>query len=280
MIELKLVDKSFIMCGPSMGTGSTGKAPTKIKWNNQTNNDIIVFTDYCLQEVFNYNNKIKIALILEPISVVPQIYQWIKQNYQYFNYVLTFDNDLLKISNKFIFSPNATGHWLKDEDIKIHNKSKLISIFASNKNTTDGHILRHSIITNYRSKIDGLFGRGSYGFLNDKADGLRDYAFHITVENTRKDYYFSEKLIDALLTGCIPIYSGCPSINNFFNSRGILQFSNIKEFDKIIKFINFDYYKMLYDEGIIQENFKRAMNYLYPEDYIYDKLFKNILEEK
>lgn len=276
MLELKLVDKSFIMCGPSCGTGSTGKSPKKLKWISDLS-ETVVFTDYCLHEFHNYNIN-KIAMIIEPPSIIPHIYQWIKDNHQYFDYVLTFDKELLEISNKFIFSPNATGHWLKDEDIKIHNKNKLISIFASDKKQTDGHIMRHDIVSKYQSKIDGLFGRNSYGFLNDKSDGLRDYAFHITVENTRKDYYFSEKLIDALLTGCVPIYYGCPSIKDFFNIEGILCFNTIEEFDEIMNTkVNFEYYQKLYNNGIIQENFNRAMDYLYPEDYIYDHFLKKLI---
>ncbi|MDD5650735.1 MAG: glycosyltransferase family 10 [Candidatus Nanoarchaeia archaeon] len=278
MLELRLIDRSFINCGPSCGTGNTGKSPKKIVWNTQKSivkDDIVVFTDYCLHEAAQYTSSNKIALILEPPSVIPHIYQWIEQNHQIFNTVLTFDKELLDISSKFVFSPNATGHWLKDNDIKIHNKNKLISMFASNKRTTDGHQMRHKIASKYKDSIDGLFGRGSYGFLDDKADGLRDYKYHITVENTKKDYYFSEKLIDAFLTGCIPVYYGCPSISNYFNTSGMLIFNTLEEFDMIKKnYIDQNYYDVALKSGYIQDNFNRAMKYLYPEDYMFDILFK------
>jgi hypothetical protein len=277
MLELKLVDRSFIQCGPSVGTGSTGKSPKKIIWNTNKvfqKDDIIVFTDYCLQEAAQYTSSNKIALILEPPSVIPHIYQWIKQNHQIFNTVLTFDKELLEISNKFVFNPNATGHWLKDNDIKIHNKTKLISMFASNKCTTDGHLLRHKIAAKYKDSIDGLYGRGSYGFLEDKADGLRDYKYHITIENTKKDYYFSEKLIDAFLTGCMPVYYGCPSIGNYFDTRGMLIFDTLEEFGWMKKeYIDQNYYEAALDLGYIQENFNRALKYLYPEDYMFAEIF-------
>jgi hypothetical protein len=45
--------------------------------------------------------------------------------------------------------------------------------------------------------------------------------FHIVIENIRRDYYFSEKLVTALAAGCVPIYWGCPSIAHFFDSEGM-----------------------------------------------------------
>ena len=48
--------------------------------------------------------------------------------------------------------------------------------------------------------------------LKDKIDGLRDYRYHFCIENIKRDYWFTEKLIDCFVTGTIPIYWGCPSI--------------------------------------------------------------------
>jgi hypothetical protein len=267
------------MCGPSCGTGSTGKSPKLMKWYvGSEDRDITVFTDYQLQQVTNYNCKFKVALIFEPEDIIPQIYQWIKINYHLFDYILTYDDTLIQISNKFVYCPNTAGHWISDDDIKIYNKNKLVSIFASNKNFMVGHQMRHLIIENYKSHIDGIFGRGSYGYLDNKIDGLKDYAFHIVVENVSRNFFFSEKIIDALIVGAVPIYYGCPSIHNFFRKDGILQFNNIKEFEDILKnHMNMDYYNTLLRNGIIQENWNLAMNYLYPEDNMYKLLFSKLV---
>ncbi len=48
--------------------------------------------------------------------------------------------------------------WIEDVDHGVHDKSKLVSIIASNKNITIGHKLRHAIIATDK-KLD-LFGRG------------------------------------------------------------------------------------------------------------------------
>ena len=42
----------------------------------------------------------------------------------------------------------------------------------------------------------------------------------MVIENIRRDYYFSEKLVTAIAAGCVPIYWGCPSIAHFFDPEG------------------------------------------------------------
>jgi hypothetical protein len=145
----------------------------------------------------------------------------------------------------------------------------MLSIIASSKNQSVGHKLRHEVISKYRKQIDGIFGNG-YQFIQNKIIGLKDYRFHIVIENIQNDYYFSEKLIDALITGCIPIYYGMDSIGDFFDKKGILCFKTMDELDYIIKnYVNKEYYNSTKDKGILQNNFNKAKNYLTPEDYMF-----------
>ena len=96
-------------------------------------------------------------------------------------------------------------------------------------------------------------------------------------ENCAVDYWFTEKLIDALVTGCIPIYYGCPSIGKFFNIEGFLIFKNMAEFDDLMdKYVTEEYYNEIKDKGILKENFDKAQEYLTPEDYMYNKVFKGL----
>jgi thermostable 8-oxoguanine DNA glycosylase len=94
--------------------------------------------------------------------------------------------------------------------------------------------------------------------------------FSITIENCKKDFYFSEKLIDCFITGTIPIYWGCPSIGNFFNEKGIIVFNNIDDLKDILKDID----KKYYDERkkYILENYEISKNYLVADDIIFEKL--------
>lgn len=272
-LKINLVDKSFIQCGPSCGTGQTGIAPNYIEWCTNYNTLITVYTDQCLEMPLS-NSKYNIAWLIESVTISPNLYSD-PTKYNKFDYVLTHDKKLLNISDKFIFVP-VGGHWIYESDCKIHDKNKMLSIIASSKNQSIGHKLRHEVIAKYKNKIDGIFGNG-YKFIQNKIEGLKDYRFHIVIENIQNDYYFSEKLIDSLITGCVPIYYGMKSIGDFFDKRGILSFKTIEELDYIIKkFVNEDYYNSLIKQNIIKTNFIKAQDYLTPEDYMYNKLLKEL----
>jgi glycosyltransferase involved in cell wall biosynthesis len=70
---------------------------------------------------------------------------------------------------------------------------------------------------------------------NDNKEHLFNSAFSIAIESTREKNYFSEKLIDCLLTKTIPFYWGCPNVEEFFDPSGIITFENA---DDLIKKIN------------------------------------------
>ena len=189
-----------------------------INWNREpiTDNDTIaIYTDSSLEEV-NPTVQLKIAWLLESPAITDIQHEWIKYNYHKFDYVYTHDRNSLELDSKFKFVP-VCGCWIHPTEQQIYSKTKLLSMISSNKDWTDGHKLRKSVINNVKN-ID-LYGRG-YNEIKSKLTGLKDYMFSIVIENTKKDYYFSEKLIDCFVTGTIPIYWGCPSIGDFFDERG------------------------------------------------------------
>ena len=89
-------------------------------------------------------------------------------------------------------------------------KKKLLSLITSGKAALPGHRWRLEIAqalqTYFGPEID-IFGFG-HKPLSDKATGLDDYKFSITIENDNSDHYWTEKLSDCLIGGCVPIYSG------------------------------------------------------------------------
>ena len=59
---------------------------------------------------------------------------------------------------------------------------------------------------------------------NEYHDFLHKWRFMICFENRKVDYYLTEKIVNAYMGGCIPIYWGCPQIieKNIFNKKAIL----------------------------------------------------------
>jgi len=240
-----------------------------IQWNRDiANYELCIFTETHLKKV-NSKFKIKIAWLLESPAIMPEHYAWIKENYDKFDYVLTFDKELLDISNKFYFIPIG-GCWIREKEQMIWDKHKNVSIIVSKKNQTIGHKLRHQIVNELKSEID-VYGQG-YNAIENKIEALKDYRYSIVIENIKKDYYFTEKLIDAFITGTIPIYYGCPSIANFFDVRGMIIINDLEDLKNKLQFFNQENYEKM--KPYIIKNFELAKKYLIAEDNIY-KFLKN-----
>ena len=130
-------------------------------------------------------------------------------------------------------------------------------MISSNKRWVIGHDFRHQIIEKCRGRFD-LYGRG-FNDIDRKETGLNNYAFSVAVENCKKDYYFTEKIIDCFRTKTIPIYWGCPSIGEFFDKRGIIQFDTIDEFENIINSLSYPKYYDVIDA--VETNYKLSFKY-------------------
>lgn len=243
----------------------------KVFWDrliiNSNNNDIIIYTDNQVKNYRSNSNK-NIAWLIEPFELQPHNYDYLISNYSKFFKIFTHDKDLLKLKNSVLIPYG--GCWIKKEDFQIYEKSKLVSIISSSKNFLSGHVLRHECINNFSKKID-VFGNG-YNPIDYKLLALKDYKFHIVIENVKKDFWFTEKLIDSFLTGCLPIYYGCPSIEKFFDPRGIIIFNSIEELNKILQNLNDDLYYSKLD--FIKTNFKIAKDYILAENHIYKEIIK------
>jgi len=60
------------------------------------------------------------------------------------------------------------------------------------------------------------FGRETPRKLDDKADCLRDYRYHIAIENFIGEHHWTEKLADPFLGLTLPFYYGCPNAEDYF----------------------------------------------------------------
>ncbi len=139
-------------------------------------------------------------------------------------------------------------------------KTKEVSIIASEKATTIGHILRRRIADSFPLDV---FGRG-YNEIESKATALKPYRFSVVVESSNMNDYFSEKLIDCLSMGTVPIYWGCEAVDDIFDPGGIIRFQSIKEFEDMLPTLSaFRYYART---DAIKRNIEIARRYRICED--------------
>ncbi|MDA8154857.1 MAG: glycosyltransferase family 10 [Actinomycetota bacterium] len=117
-------------------------------------------------------------------------------------------------------------------------KDKIISVICSSEYRIPGHRKRLYFLDKLRNhfgqRLD-VFGRGIRP-VDDKWDAIAPYKYHIVLENSSVEHYWTEKLGDAYLGFAFPLYYGCPNINDYFNSKA-LQPIDIHNWRKSIQII-------------------------------------------
>jgi hypothetical protein len=241
------------------------REPKSFKW---VKNDNPVTEKTFVTDNHIPNNEGGIAWLVEPPAIHPYPYEWIKKNYNKYKYVLTFSEELLSIGANFLYYPFGNT-LLSEEQFSLYDleKSKLISMIMSNKNFTEGHSLRHSIKDKLNNKLD-IFGSGYSGVYTPKIDSCKNYLFQIVIENSKYEYYFTEKIIDCLLTGVIPIYWGSSKVLEHFDKDGIIMFQSEKELIDIVNNLKKDTYYEKIDS--VKNNFYKSKEYICSEDWIYN----------
>nr|UZT28774.1 hypothetical protein [Nucleocytoviricota sp.]UZT29050.1 hypothetical protein [Nucleocytoviricota sp.] len=238
--------------------------------------DIVIYTDQFVRSI-DLNAKYNICLLIESPEIKNDAYEFISKNNNNFDLVLTFDKKLLDRGENFKLNLYGTC-WLHESYIKIWKKTKICSFITSSKKITSGHHFRYIIsnyITSNNLNID-IYGdkykqlpyfttkafdyeHSGRHISNQKIIGIKEYMFSIVIENCKRDYYFTEKLIDCFLTGTVPIYYGCPSIKNFFNIKGMIIIDNLNDLKSIINSINEKLYHSM--KEYIEENFNTSAKY-------------------
>jgi hypothetical protein len=118
-------------------------------------------------------------------------------------------------------------------------KSKLVSVITSNKGFTKGHNDRIKFVqklkAHFGDAID-VFGKGINDF-EDKWDTLKEYKYHIAIENSSFPDYWTEKLADSYLAESFPFYYGCTNLDKYFsaNSYELIDIYNVNKTIQIIE---------------------------------------------
>lgn len=121
--------------------------------------------------------------------------------------------------------------------VQNFKKDKVISVCVSNKAFYPEQVKRLEFIRKLSKKMDiDVFGT-NINDLDDKWDALRRYKYHIALENFICDDYFTCKLTDAFLGGCLPFYSGAPNILKYFPEYSLCPI-NIGNFNEAYDLIN------------------------------------------
>lgn len=172
-----------------------------------------VFVD---NSIYDNTNDKAIAMMVEPRSILPDAYRWMETNYDKFAYVFTFDSELLKLPNaKLLLYGQITA------EFPFTEKTKNISMVASSKDFCQGHKDRQYVACVLSDRID-VFGKFNGGKYCEDSDFMSEHRFNVAMENYSDGYYFTEKICNCFASKVVPIYWGCPHIEDYFDMNGII----------------------------------------------------------
>ena len=213
------------------------QSPTNYSWNdlyfvseNENDFDYLVIFNHP-HKSFNFPKEKTIIFQGEPEFVRKRWGNFYKPNKD--EYLKVFD------TNEYYSFPRWSitkdYNWLINNDIQ---KTENLSAVISNLSSTDMHKSRLSFVQNYLSKIDGFghYGKG-FNFLDKKEDGLFDYKYTFQAEYAIEKGYFTEKLLDSILSECVCFYDGCPTVSDFIDESCYIKIdtNNPEESFNIIK---------------------------------------------
>jgi hypothetical protein len=97
-------------------------------------------------------------------------------------------------------------------------KTKGLSTVCSSKRQRHTlHNRRYEFTQALKRRIPELeiYGHGVRP-MDDKAEALDDYRYHLAIENFIGEHHWTEKLADVFLGGALPFYAGCPNAGDYF----------------------------------------------------------------
>lgn len=208
---------------------------------------VVVFEDINKPFKLKYKNPFLIFMSAEPptSSTYPKkfLQQFSKCYIAHKKYVGKRNFENLQIFNDWHIGLSyiTKTHQYNFETIKNFKdlpKTKNISVITSSLAQLPFHIKRLEFLDKlkirYESEID-FYGRG-FNFIDDKAEALIPYKFHICIENEPYKNIWTEKLTDPILALALPLYIGCTNVNDYLPKQSVvkLDINNINETFNVI----------------------------------------------
>ncbi len=261
--------KLNLFCGDNLEPSTSALNASKyVQWTYDGSGEANIYvSQQALGAINDTSGKPTYIWLLESKQIIPQYYQWVIDNYDFVasrvDGIFSCDKELCETYPKIRYAVTNAAPWVQDR--KVHEKTKLVSMIASNKQMCEGHMKRLQFVEKFKDKLD-FYGRG-FNEIDCKEDGLRDYMFSVGIENAVYDCYFTEKLTDCFACGTIPIFYGSRGVTKYFNEDGIIFLDD--EFDLSSLTPDLYYSKM----DAVKDNLERAIEFPIAEDYLYQTYF-------
>lgn len=223
-------------------------------------------------------SSINIITLYEPNEYFGK-HDWVIQNKELFNIILTWDDKVLNNCENALYLPFGHTWFHPDQYVKNHIKEFKIAHLCGVLLKSYGHHMRHEILNRKDEiKIPTKFFY-TYGDRHNieqarihKEEVFADSMFGVSIENFSHRGWFSEKILDCFLLKTIPLYWGCSNINDFFDTEGIIKFENPDDFIYISNQLTPQFYES--KKEVIEKNYNLALQYVDYEQQIINKVLE------
>lgn len=170
-------------------------------------------------------------ITMEPSTIKTYGYDFLDQ----FGVVITSQEPWAVTNPRAVFTQPALRWYYGDAPTRLRTwdqmqrdpparKNRDLSAVCSSKQQTNTeHAARYAFTMALKQAIPemALFGRGVCP-IDDKADALDDFRYHIAIENHICRHHWTEKLSDAFLGLTLPFYYGCPNAADYFPADSLI----------------------------------------------------------
>jgi len=292
--------------------------PETFEWTgHKTTHEVFIDTAIPTAWQFPFSNKEegnkRFAWLCESNAIIPEVRGLFEDEQQFnkiinsYDAIFTCDRELVDRHEKIHFCfAGSNLPWIKKENYKIYDKSKVVSFIASSKIMCEGHQFRQDLHErfkkrdetateiSYKGKVYKKADESSidvYGSIlgkpfgynpgchlpfnapewHDKSEALNHYMFSVVLENAQYDDYFTEKLTDCFATGTVPVYLGSDNIGNYFNTDGmIIVPKDIEGINSIVNSLTPEMYYSRMDA--IKDNFERVQKLQMADEMLIEKI--------
>lgn len=257
--------------------------PEKFKWV-LSEGDYDIYIDYGMKKQepnLQTPKERRFGWVCESKFIIPDVFDWLVKNHEilferYYYKIFTCEQELLNLNTNFVYAYAGSSYpWVKRETWDVYPKTKICSMFCSPKVLTQEHVYRQKVAqTAIKCGVD-VFGPAFsplYPHLTNwdaKIHGIKDYMFHIVVENGVTENYFTEKFTDAIAVGSIPVYRGAAKVLELFDPNGVIVLEPGQE-EKIFNNLTEELYNSKLQAA--KNNLEVLKTLKLSDDYLFDRI--------
>lgn len=273
MLVLNLFDNNF----PNQECSVANQTPKTCRYvrNQMDWNGITLFTDRCMFDGTpeKVRSTYKVGWLHEGAELRRENYTDAYRVRDSFDGILTAERSLWEPHDRF-WPTIRGGTWIPEEYWGLYPKQKSVSMILSDKTELSGHQFRH-VVANSELPID-KFGPSYTQIGTRKHYAYKNYRFAVVVEASRREDWFSEHLLDCIAYGTIPLYWGCPNIEQYLDPEGILPIDNLLDMADLWPYLTESLYEYMLPHA--RHNLELMKQYAITEDWFVPNILEPFLD--